>query len=120
MLEDLPEDQQTLLRERLGEDRLERLAVEATSVTSFYNLCIRQMGSLSEPPKVQRIPTPMSAWQEVYGKRREPEPEFSHPKIAEVVKYMGGWSRMWLDFSKKKEEKARNTWVMQYKDAIGG
>ncbi|KKN56394.1 hypothetical protein LCGC14_0573050 [marine sediment metagenome] len=119
MIDELPEDQRELLLERLGEELIEEIAAEAKSVTSFYNLCIRAVGS-PRTVKSRRIPTPMSAWDEIYGKRRESEPEFSHPMIAKVVKHFGGWSRMWLDFSKKREEKARNTFIMKFKDAIGG
>jgi hypothetical protein len=136
MLDQLPEDQRLLIEERLsphGALELEKdvraevvtfprkgshVERESVPLTVYYWRCLREMGPMSKSAKV-RIPKPMYAWLEVYNQKTVPEPTFSHPKIAETVTYLGGWSRMWLDFSKKKEEKARNTFIMQYKDAIG-
>ncbi len=117
LIDGLPEDQQKILLERLGEAQVEEIAGEATSVTSFYNLCIRAIGS-PRTVKSMRVPKPFDAWDEIYDQKEKSEPTFSHPMIAKVVKHLGGWSRMWLDFSYKKEEKARNTFIMKYRDAI--
>jgi hypothetical protein len=45
MLEQLPQDQQDILRRRLSAARIEEIEAEAESLTSFYNLCIIAMHS---------------------------------------------------------------------------
>ena len=138
MLKQFPQDQRLLIEARLsphGARELEKdlrtdtrmierkgshAERESPPISAYYWRCIRAMGSLSKTKQATRIPNPMFAWLEVYDQRELSEPTFSHPKIAETVRFLGGWSRMWLDLSKKKEEKARNTWIMQYRDAIDG
>ena len=116
MLSELPPDQSALILERLGARRVAEIEKEAKGVTSFYNLCIRAMGHEEGGQKLVRVPRPFAAWDEIHNQKEVSEPDFSHPAIAKTVKHFGGWSRMWLDFSHKKEEKARNTFIRKYED----
>ncbi len=119
MLNNLPQDQAALIVERLGRAKVDELTVECPDSGTLYRRCIRAMGHEAGGQKLVRVPKPFAAWDEIHNQKEVGEPEFSHPAIAKTVKHFGGWSRMWLDFSYKKEEKARNTFIRKYEDITG-
>lgn len=119
MIDSLPQDQAALILERLGEARVARIAEEATSVTSFYRLCIRAMGSMGGNGKTARIPSPTNAWIEVMSMKREPEmPEFSHRTIEKTVNSFGGWINMIEEFRALDIPQARFRFLAAYRGVL--
>ncbi len=134
MLNKLPKDQRELLVHRLGMPRIrkieERIRKEdwefprkgvnharvMPPITSFYWACVKEMGSLSKTPSAARVPNPAMAWLQVLHQRGETEPTFTHHKIAETITYFGGWEQMWFRFNKIQEDRARNQFVMSFKE----
>ena len=118
MLANLPEDQQKLIKLRLGTSRVEEIAAEATSVTSFYNLCIREMGSARGGERSARIPNKTMAWLEVMSKKKETSPSFSHPLIERTVDVFGGWTNMIEEFRGLDIPKAKYRFQFAYEDVL--
>jgi len=116
MITELPQDQAALIVERLGRAKVDELSVDCEDAGTLYRRCVRAMGHDAGGKKLVRVPKPFAAWDEIHNQKTVGEPEFSHSAIAKTVKHFGGWSRMWLDFSYKKEEKARNTFIRKYED----
>jgi hypothetical protein len=136
MLKDLPEDQRHLIEERLsphGALELEKglrtetktwprrgshVEREMPPLTAYYWRCLREMGPLSKTKSEARIPNPAMAWLQVLNQRDEKSPSFTHHKISETVTYFGGWEQMWFRFNKIQEDRARNQFVMSFKEIV--
>ena len=118
MLANLPEDQQALILRRLGKTKAEEIAAEATSVTSFYNLCIREMGSARGGERSARIPNKTMAWIEVMSKKKETAPSFSHPLIERTIESFGGWTNMIEEFRGLDIPKAKYRFQFAYEDVL--
>ncbi len=122
MLKQLPEDQQALLSERLGKTKVEEIESEAKSVTSFYNLCIREMGHTRGNDTSPRIPNKTNAWIEVMHHKLEKDmPEFSHPVIERAIASFGGWEQAKAAFKQSDTlEKAKYKFQFAYQDVLDG
>ena len=121
MIDSLPQDQAAAIGERLGEERVERIAAKATSVTSFYNLCIREMGSKSSTKNFTKIPTKTAAWIEVmHNKKCDNMPEFSHRYITRAIESFGGWQQALAVFKRSDLEKAKYKFQFAYTDILEG
>ena len=118
-LKEFPADQRDLIIERLGKDRVNALADEAENPTGFYVMALREMGPSEGGNRISnKLPSAPWAWLEVHRQRKETNPTFTHPRVADTVEFFGGWAKMWEDFSYKKFEKARELFIFRYKKII--
>ena len=122
VLSELPGDQARLIVDRLGEARVASIAEEAKSVTSFYNLCIREMGHETGGNNYTKVPTKGQAYVEICQKKKEEEmPEFSHRYIKQAVMQFGGWKEMKFALKTAKSlEAARYKFHFAYEDVLAG
>ena len=120
MLDELPKDQQEILLARLGEALIEEIESEAKNVSSFYNLCIMEMGSARGGEKTARVPNKTSAWIEVMHHKLEDEmPEFSHRYIERAIESFGGWEQAKAAFKQSETlEKAKYKFQFAYEDVL--
>ena len=121
VLSELPGDQARLIVDRLGEARVARIAEEAKSVTSFYNLCIREMGHDTGGNNYTKVPTKTAAWIEVmHNKKEDDMPEFSHRYITRAIESFGGWQQALAVFKRSDLEKAKYKFFYAYEDTVNG
>jgi hypothetical protein len=119
MLNELPQDQANLILDRLGEARIQRITEEASSVSAFYKLCIREMGSMQSNGHAARIPTKTAAWIEVMNHKLEDDmPEFSHRYIEKAIMSFGGWQQALAVFKRSDLEKAKYKFQFAYEDVV--
>lgn len=136
LLAELPEDARRLIEERLGSQvddiaaktRAQDLVIPRDKshvpltippITAFYWACVKALERVEEKRREGTPPSPAWAWLEVLRSRYEKNPQLSHPKISETIMYFGGWQHMWAEFNTITEDKARNKFLMGYKDIAG-
>ena len=122
MLNNLPQDQAALILERLGEERVARLAEDAPSVSAFYTRCIREMGHETGGNFAPKIPTKTAAWIEVmHNKKEDTMPGFSHRYIERAIMSFGGWQLALAAFKESATiEKAKYKFQFAYMDIVEG
>ncbi len=123
MLNELPPDAAALIIERLGAKKVGDIANKSgDSVTSFYNLCIREMGHGTGGNFASKIPTKGQAYVEICQlKAHEEMPEFSHRYIEKAVMQFGGWKEMKYALKTAKSlEAARYKFHFAYEDVLEG
>lgn len=147
LIDDLPDDQAAIIRRRLGDVKVKQ--IEATiedgehkipeiasgdkirpnprmshPINRFYQACLREMGPIKAYLKKRsEPPTPANAWLEVQTAVEQgmmTEPTFSHPYIADTIKFFSGWSAMWGEFNKVQKQTARGRFIFAYKDILAG
>ena len=122
MLNELPGDQAAAIVERLGEARVEELAMDCPDGGTLYTRCIREMGHNVGGKNFTKVPTKGQAYVEVcHLKKCDEMPEFSHRYIEQAVMQFGGWKEMKYALKTAKSlEAARYKFHFAYEDVLEG
>ena len=110
--------------EMAGGDQVRGQPRMSHPINRFYQACLREVGPIkSYLRKRNEPPTPANAWLEVQTAIDQgliTEPTFSHPYIADTIRFFSGWSAMWGEFNKVQKQTARNKFIFAYKDILAG
>jgi hypothetical protein len=108
---------------RADGDRVRGQPRRSHPVTRFYWACLREMGDITkELPDRSEPPMAANAWLQILKQRSEVvmgEPTFTHPEVADTVKFFGGWEEMWEEFNKLQMPAPRNRFTAAYREVLG-